>query len=238
MRKNEHLGALVRINALQIALGDYLKAEEILKWAYEGEGSVEIGEVADEEDIEKRTDSFIELYLTPDDSITKIDARKFIKNYISKSDREIDYERVKQHIRQMRYSDFLQTVYWKGVALFVKERDGKACSICGSEIKLVAHHTSYENHGDEIHHLDDIQCICRNCHSRVHGKNEECRPPQRVISLLDCMEDGIYYRFNQLVRSLTAGGFGDSNAKAAIRAAKKRGFIVKVGASYTKHLIA
>ncbi len=240
MRKNEHLGALVRINALQIATGDFEKAEEILKWAYETISSQIIesnNEDDDEEDIDKKTDEFIELYLTPDDSITKLDARRFAKEYIYGRRKSINYTKVKRHIRSMKYSDFLQTVYWKGVALFVKERDGNTCSICGAQRRLVAHHTNYENHGDEIHHLDDIQCVCKNCHNRIHGKQEEeYLTPKAIISLLDYMKSGRKYKHSELVHFLVRGGLGESNAKRYVRVATKKGFIGKNDGTYTKHI--
>lgn len=35
---------------------------------------------------------------------------------------------------------------------------------------LEVHHLTYDNHGDELHHLEDLTCICRKCHENLHSK--------------------------------------------------------------------
>ena len=70
----------------------------------------------------------------------------------------------------MDYADFLKTPYWKAIALYVKESAGKKCSMCGATKTLEVHHLTYDNHGDELHHLDDLTCICRKCHENLHSK--------------------------------------------------------------------
>lgn len=34
---------------------------------------------------------------------------------------------------------------------------------------LNIHHSTYENHGDEAVHLDDLITVCRSCHKIIHG---------------------------------------------------------------------
>ena len=185
MRKNDHIGALVRINALQIANGDYLKAEEILKWAY---GPFVIDDEKKDETPKRmnKTEAFIEKYLAVRDGIRKSEARQFIKQYVLNPDKSLDYDLIRDHINDMEYKDFLSTVYWKGISLAVKERDGNVCQICGGTTRLNAHHLHYLNHGDELHHLDDLKCVCRSCHEKSHGiKNEETNEFREIKSIED-----------------------------------------------------
>lgn len=36
---------------------------------------------------------------------------------------------------------------------------------------LDLHHKTYEHHGDELEHLDDLEFLCRDCHAYRHGKS-------------------------------------------------------------------
>jgi hypothetical protein len=70
----------------------------------------------------------------------------------------------------MKYQNYLQTDYWKAVALAVKKRAGYRCQICNSQHDLQAHHRCYDNRGRELEHLDDLTCLCRRCHAIFHGQ--------------------------------------------------------------------
>lgn len=95
--------------------------------------------------------------------------REFIKRYIAGNE-AFPTSDARLLIQKMDYQDFLKTPYWKAIALYVKEKSGKKCSICGGDKKLHIHHKSYDNHGDELHHLDDLICVCQKCHKRLHEK--------------------------------------------------------------------
>ena len=99
---------------------------------------------------------------------TKEVKKEFIHRYIENGE-EFPVEYAKDCISDMDYADFLKTPYWKSIALYVKERDGRKCSICGATKALEVHHLTYDNHGDELHHLDDLTCICRRCHENLHN---------------------------------------------------------------------
>ena len=170
MRKNQHLEALVRLYALQLAIGHKQRAEVILKWAYSNT-FVGNDEGDTESDGDYDTDWFIGTFLRAQDKIARSEVRKFMRSFVREPDKYLDYEKISDHIKDMEYNDFLKTTYWKGVALAVKERDGKKCAICGGTDNLSAHHLTYRNHGDEIHHLEDLQCVCQRCHERLHGIN-------------------------------------------------------------------
>lgn len=81
----------------------------------------------------------------------------------------VDYSEVKNIIRQMRYEEFLQTSYWKAVREKVMEESDGKCDICGDEATDV-HHTTYENHGREHDHLEDLISVCSSCHSDLHDR--------------------------------------------------------------------
>lgn len=70
---------------------------------------------------------------------------------------------------QDRYSDYLQTDYWKAVSDAVKKKADYRCQVCNSPHDLQAHHRSYAHRGHELDHLDDVTCLCRRCHGIFHG---------------------------------------------------------------------
>lgn len=67
-----------------------------------------------------------------------------------------------------KYENFLQTIYWKNVRKLVLERDGYACTKCGSEGPLHIHHLTYVNHFNELEHLEDLITLCKECHRNIH----------------------------------------------------------------------
>lgn len=114
-----------------------------------------------------RSNTFIERYLSPINGVISYDIiASFIKRFID-GNSTTDYEKVKDYIRSMKYQDFLHTIYWVSIAKKVKNRDG-VCAMCGTSLNLQAHHLNYENHGDEIHHLEDIVTLCKDCHEKIH----------------------------------------------------------------------
>lgn len=77
-------------------------------------------------------------------------------------------EVIENYIKSMDYKDFLKTPYWKAISEKVKQRAGFRCSICNGTENLAAHHRTYEHHGAELYHLDDLICICSKCHEKYH----------------------------------------------------------------------
>jgi len=51
----------------------------------------------------------------------------------------------------------------------VSQRGGK-CELCGKKKNLHVHHTTYENHGLEHIHLNDLMVLCKICHAKFHDK--------------------------------------------------------------------
>lgn len=118
------------------------------------------------------TDDVIKFYLFP--------GLKF-KDYsrcnmwdLSQHMRASDKERVADHIKSMRYYDFLTTLYWQIIARHLKFKR-KECLLCSSRQNLRTHHNTYDLHGYE-HTPDGLQTLivlCDECHSRHHGKLKE-----------------------------------------------------------------
>lgn len=87
--------------------------------------------------------------------------------------RGTDKKMIYGRIRRMSYSEFLQTRYWNVTAQQVKHDAGWKCSVCGSRQDLVVHHSDYRHHGAEMYHTNELQCLCRQCHERLHNLEPE-----------------------------------------------------------------
>lgn len=70
-------------------------------------------------------------------------------------------------LRVLKYDEFLKTRYWMSISRFVREKSGK-CEECGSTENLHVHHTTYVHHGCEHQHLEDLKCLCKDCHLKTH----------------------------------------------------------------------
>lgn len=80
----------------------------------------------------------------------------------------------------MTYQEYLQTPEWREIALAVRARAGYRCQLCNSDSNLQAHHRSYQFIFKEKEHLDDLICLCDDCHAKFHGKSSHKPAPQRV----------------------------------------------------------
>lgn len=117
---------------------------------------------------EECTDRYIKDYLNPS-SYWKHNVKNWTKIQ-SLQNAYVDWSEISEYIKEMSYSDFLKTPYWKAISERIRYRAKNKCQMCGSDKNLNVHHRSYENHGDEIHHMEDLICICGNCHSKFHNK--------------------------------------------------------------------
>jgi hypothetical protein len=113
-------------------------------------------------------DEFASKFLAVGERVYSPLKREFISRFIDGNE-QFPVQAVKSIILHMPYTDFLTTPYWKSIAKYVKERDGNRCVKCGADRRLHVHHLNYQNHGDELHHLDDLICVCRKCHRELHG---------------------------------------------------------------------
>jgi hypothetical protein len=78
-----------------------------------------------------------------------------------------------RHPSQLPYDEFLQSDYWLWLAALLKAAVDCICEGCGEQKPgghgLDVHHKTYEHRGFEYpDHLDDLEVLCRSCHSRRH----------------------------------------------------------------------
>lgn len=74
-------------------------------------------------------------------------------------------------LKKMKYEDFLQTDYWKLVSEQARINAHNKCQLCGcKDKKLNVHHNTYEHRGEEFKHMEDLVCLCEDCHNFYHSK--------------------------------------------------------------------
>jgi transcription elongation factor Elf1 len=93
----------------------------------------------------------------------------------------VDLNVISTYIRDMPYECFLRTPYWWTVSNRVRWLHKFACEKCGSTKNIMAHHKTYEHHGlEHLYWVTDFMCVCRSCHSKIHGfKNKKGPSPRR-----------------------------------------------------------
>lgn len=76
-----------------------------------------------------------------------------------------------RELKEMKYEDFLQTDYWKMVSEQARINAHYKCQLCGcNDKKLNVHHNTYEHRGEEFKHMEDLICLCEDCHNFYHSK--------------------------------------------------------------------
>ena len=77
-------------------------------------------------------------------------------------------EEICQELKMMNYYDYLKTDYWWAVSNYVRYRANYLCSLCKSP-RTNIHHKTYEHRGKEHIFMDDLICLCENCHQKQHS---------------------------------------------------------------------
>jgi len=72
-------------------------------------------------------------------------------------------------LKGMDYQDFLSTFYWEIVRKYKMVRAGYKCELCNENGVLHVHHKTYEHHGEEHSHLEDLIVLCKDCHAKFHN---------------------------------------------------------------------
>ena len=116
--------------------------------------------------IRQNTENYISDYLDPEHYWRK--ELSYYKRFELIKNANVDWEIIKGYIKDMNYYDFLRTPYWKAISEKVKNKAKYKCQICNSTDNLCVHHRSYSSHGDEVHNLEDLICICKDCHTKHH----------------------------------------------------------------------
>ena len=156
MRNDYHreLKAIIKLLAALVSQ-DGAPIDEVIEWAYGEDGA------------ESDTEKIIREFLSTEGHVSASIKNDFICRFIE-SKEPFPVEAAKAIILHMPYEDFLKTPYWKAIAKYVKGRDYNRCVKCGNKKGLHVHHKTYQHHGDELHHLDDLTCVCRQCHREIH----------------------------------------------------------------------
>jgi hypothetical protein len=119
--------------------------------------------------IEENTKDLINTYLNPNYSWSKEAKQSSWFWEVKNKTNFADTEEIAHFIQTMSYKDFLKTPYWKAIAVKVRQNAGYSCQMSKShKTQLQVHHRSYEHHGYEHLHLEDLVCICKNCHQTHH----------------------------------------------------------------------
>jgi len=112
-------------------------------------------------------------------------------------------------LRNLKWPDFRETLYWKCAAQLCKARASNRCQLCNRQFNLAAHHRTYTIHGREHLHIDDLTCLCKGCHHRHHFPNGESKPvhtsPQEVPGV-PVEDDKNILLTNERVLALRTGG--------------------------------
>jgi 5-methylcytosine-specific restriction endonuclease McrA len=69
-----------------------------------------------------------------------------------------------------RYHAYLETPQWREKSQLVISRAGGVCQGCGKARATQAHHLTYEHIGNEL--LWELVAVCRPCHERAHGLDD------------------------------------------------------------------
>ena len=86
-----------------------------------------------------------------------------MKNHLSVIHRDL--------LKAMPYHDeFLKTRYWSVVRAEVSHRETGTCQLCDQAEGTDCHHTTYDHHGWEDEHLDELMWVCRPCHEILEAQ--------------------------------------------------------------------
>jgi len=78
------------------------------------------------------------------------------------------------------YKAWLNSEEWGKISNLKKKQAGYRCELCGSAINLVCHHITYEHLCTEDEHMDDLLCVCKKCHEKLH-ENDLKSPQENAV---------------------------------------------------------
>lgn len=90
-----------------------------------------------------------------------------------------DPDKLANKLKRLTYKDFLKTAYWFAVATKRKSEMNMLCQICNQGEGIQLHHRTYEIHGYEHRHMNDLTVLCGICHGVFHGHLPAM--PQRLV---------------------------------------------------------
>ena len=85
---------------------------------------------------------------------------------------EIHNADTQRFLADMPYNQFLRSIYWQVIRKYLLHFRGRECAECGRGGMIHIHHESYDNHGNEHAHLEDLTILCASCHELLRHTNE------------------------------------------------------------------
>ena len=80
-----------------------------------------------------------------------------------------------------QYHVYLASPEWRKVSEAVKAKAGYRCQVCNSPKQLETHHRSYRWVGQDADHMEELICLCHECHQRHHGYIPPVRAPRQPV---------------------------------------------------------
>lgn len=118
-----------------------------------------------------RTREYIKKVCLPCDPSLIVFTKEMMQ-YVLKAE-GVDEDAVMRHNSFLPYDDYLKTPYWYYVSGRVKWAAKQRCSRCGRPLDLQVHHLTYEHRGIESKYPEDLICLCKRCHAKVHEQDHK-----------------------------------------------------------------
>lgn len=97
----------------------------------------------------------------------------------------ISKKKIKE-LKEMEYKKYLTTDYWKMVSEQAKHNANYKCQLCGkTNCQLNVHHNTYEHKGEEFLHMEDLICLCKECHESFHNQCKTIKQQEKLIEKLE-----------------------------------------------------
>jgi hypothetical protein len=111
---------------------------------------------------------------------------------------KVDNKNMVITLAELPYKQYLRTKYWLELRKVVYSIVGHKCEVCGKDSELDIHHFNYSCRGKET--LNDVICLCRNCHFAIHKNDSFISSISSRISLQKTIEsaDNIKKKFNNM----------------------------------------
>ena len=79
---------------------------------------------------------------------------------------------VRNYFSGEHFNEYYQSRYWRTISKEVKRRADNRCQLCNDDSLLAVHHRCYTHLGMEVFHMNDLTCLCNECHAKHHGKDD------------------------------------------------------------------
>ena len=97
--------------------------------------------------------------------------------YVVKCKNFIEDEDITKRI----YPTWISSDSWKRIAREKIKQSGYQCEICGSAMNLCVHHITYEHLCFEDKHMEDLLCVCKDCHKKIHENDLNKRAQENAV---------------------------------------------------------